>query len=113
MEITVTELPGPTTAVRLAGRPDAGGAERIGLHFTAAVATQARHAVVDLSGVEFIASMGIRLLISTARALGLKHHKMVLYGVNKLVQGVLDDAAIGQIIPIVGTEAQAVAELAA
>ena len=44
------------------------GADRIGLRFTAGVAGQRRNAIVDLSGVSFVASLGLRLFISTARA---------------------------------------------
>ena len=112
MEMTVTELAGSVTCVRLVTRLDAQGADRIGLRFTTAVAAQARNAVIDLSGVSFVASMGIRLLISTARALNGKGCKMVLFGATDLVQGVFDDAALDQIMPIVATEDQALAALA-
>ncbi len=111
MEMTVTELDGPVTCVRLDGRLDAPGADAVGLRFTAATSAPGRRSVVDLAGVSFVASMGIRLLISTARSVHQKGGKMVLFGATELVQGVLDDAALVQIIPIAGTEAEAVAEL--
>lgn len=113
MEMTVSELAGPVTLVRLVGRLDAPGADRIELRFTTAVIAQGRDALIDLSGVAFVASMGIRLLISTARGLSLKGRRMVVFGARELVQGVFDDAALDQIIPIVATEDQALAELAA
>lgn len=112
MDMTVTELEGPVTWVGLSGRLDAPGADQIGLRFTASVAAQGRAAVVDLSGVTFVASMGLRLLISTARSLALKGGKLVLFGANELVQGVFDDAALDQIMPIVATQADALAALA-
>lgn len=112
MEMSVTELAGPVTCVRLDGRLDAPGADRIGVRFTASIVAQRRNAIVDLSRVEFVASMGIRLLISTARALDQKGHKMVLFGATELVQEVFDDAALEQIIPIVAIEDDALAELA-
>jgi anti-sigma B factor antagonist len=55
--------------------------------------------------------MGIRLLISSARALKLKNAKLVLFGAQDLVQNVLDQAAIDQIIPIVASEALALERL--
>ncbi len=113
VEMSVTELAGPVTRIRLDGRLDAPGADVIGVRFTAFAVTPRRHALVDLGGVSFIASMGIRLLISTARSLQQKGHRMVLFGATELVQGVLDDTALDQIIPIVATEDQALAELAA
>jgi anti-anti-sigma factor len=111
LELTVSELAGPVTAVSLAGRLDAPGADAIAVRFTAAVASAGRDAIVDLSQVSFIASMGIRLLISTARALGLKGRKLVLHGANPMVQGVFDDAALDQIIPSVRTADEALARL--
>jgi len=113
MDMTVSELDGPLTCARLQGRLDAAGADRVGVRFTAAVAAQARDAVIDLSGVSFVASMGLRLLISTARSLSLKGHRMVLFGANGDVQGVLEDAALDQIMPVASTEAEALAVLAA
>ena len=111
MDIDTYGLPGPVTGVRLTGRLDAAGADAIGLRFTAAVATAPRPAVVDLSGVSFVASLGLRLLISTARGLGAKGHKMALFGAQPLVLEVLEDAAIDQIIPLGATEADALAKV--
>jgi anti-anti-sigma regulatory factor len=50
--------------------------------------------------------MGLRLLISTARALNLKRAKMVLVGPQPLVKESLDHASLGEIIPIATDEAQ-------
>ena len=113
MEMSVSELAGPVTFIRLEGRLDAPVAERIEMRFTAHAVTPRRHAIIDMTDVSFVASMGLRLLISSARALGQKGCKMVLFGANELVQGVLDDAALDQIMPIVATREQALAELAA
>lgn len=113
LEMTLEELAGPATLVRLHGRLDASGADAIGLRFTAGVAGQSRNAVVDLTGVSFVASLGLRLLISAARSLAGKGHRVALFGANEMVQGVFDDAALDQIMPIVATEAEAIAALTA
>jgi anti-sigma B factor antagonist len=113
VEMSVTELAGPVTRIRLDGRLDAPGADRIGVRFTASVVSLRRHAIVDMTGISFIASMGIRLLIATARAQNQKGYKMVLFGAPELVQGVLIDTALDQIIPIVASESEALGELAA
>lgn len=112
MEIHASELAGPITCVRLDGRLDSQGADAIALRFTAAVASQSHPAVVDLSQVSFVASMGIRLLISTARSLGMTGGKMVLFGAPPLAQEVFVDAALDQIILIANTEADALDALA-
>lgn len=112
MDMELSEIEGRVSVVRLAGRLDAAGADRIGLRFTAAVVAQGRPALVDLSGVSFIASMGIRLLISSAKGLKAKGATMVLYGAQPMVQDVLEQAALDQILDIVPSEADALARLA-
>lgn len=98
------------TFVRLSGRLDSPGVDRIETRFTAAVAGPGRPAAVDLSGVSFLASMGIRMLISNARALSQKGAKMALFGVPEPIMTVLEHVAIDQIIPVLGTE-QAAADV--
>lgn len=112
MDMQVSEIGGNVTCIRLTGRLDAPGAGSIDTRFTATVVAQARDAVIDLSGVSFVASMGIRLLIASARGLSLKGANMVLFGAQDLVYTALDQAALDQIIPIVATESEAIARLA-
>jgi anti-anti-sigma factor len=113
MDIVVAELSGNVSCVRLIGRLDAPGADQIGTRFRASVVAPGRNAVIDLTGVSFVASMGLRLLISSARALQLEGAKMVLFGAPSLVQDVFEQAALDQIIPITSTEQQALAQLSA
>lgn len=113
MEMSVIELPGPVSCVRLDGRLDTGGADAIGIRFTAAVAAVGQPAIVDLARVSFISSMGIRLLIATARALQQKGGRLVLFGAQPLVQEVLDGVALDQIVPVVASEQQALETLGA
>ena len=68
MDLQVEEVSGSVNCVRLAGRLDAAGADQVGVRFSASGSAAGRHIVVDLSQVSFVASMGIRLLIATARA---------------------------------------------
>ncbi len=113
MNITITDLPGDITCVALEGRLDAAAADAIGIRFTSATAAQGRPVVVDLAGVSFIASLGIRLLIANARSLSQKGTTMVLFGAGEQVARVLHDAAIDQLIPCVATQADAVARATA
>ncbi len=113
MDIEVTELDGNLTCIRLNGRLDSPGVDRGETRFVAALVAAGRSAVVDLSGVSFLASMGIRMLISSGRALNLKGAKMVLFGATSLVQNVLDHVALDQIIPVVATEQEAIKRLTA
>ncbi len=96
-------------AVALVGRLDTPGAAGIELRFTASLVPRAARAVVDMSKVDFIGSMGIRLLISVARALAKKQGKLVLYGPQPLVEEVFHTVALGQIIPVRPDAASALA----
>src|SRR5436305_1130268 len=58
----VEELSGGVTKVRLKGRLDIAGAAEIDLRFNALAGAQ-RAVIVDLSMVDFLASMGLRTLI--------------------------------------------------
>lgn len=112
MELTVTQLASHVACIQPKGRLDAPGADAIGVQFTAAVAGSAGKVAIDLSAVTFLASMGIRLLISNARTVALKGGKVVLFGAGPLVQEVLNDSALDQIMPIVSTQDEAMALLA-
>lgn len=113
MELTQTELENHVNCVRLSGRLDAVGADLVGVRFTASTSATGRDTLVDLAQVSFVASMGIRLLIESSRALNKKGAKMVLFGATSLVGGVLNDVALDQVIPIAVTESEALARLAA
>lgn len=111
MELQVDDIGSTAHCLRLTGRLDAPGADQIGVRFTAAAAAPGRHALVDLSGVTFMASMGIRLLIATARAARARGSMFLMFGAQDLVRAVLTDAAIDQIIPLFATEAEALKSL--
>jgi anti-anti-sigma factor len=113
MNMDIIESPDGTRCVRLHGRLDAPGADAIGVRFTAAVAAPGHHAIVDLSDVVFVASMGLRLLIGTARALHNKGARMILFGAQGMVLEVLQEASIDQIVPIVASESLAREQLSA
>lgn len=106
MEFKLTEL-GNAAKIALVGRLDTPGVDRIETRLTASVVPAARNTAVDLSGVTFVSSMGLRMLISTARSLSMKKAKMVLFAPQPLVKESLDHASLGDIIPIVADEAQA------
>lgn len=113
MDMQIERRSDGVVKVELAGRFDAPGAEQIGTRFTAAAGGAAGlRVIVDLSGVEFLASMGMRLLISSARAQHGRGGRLALFGAPPLVAEVLEQAALDQIIPIVPTEAEALAQMA-
>lgn len=113
MEIEVTPLDPTVNCLRLVGRLDATSVDRIEVKLNAAAVAPGHDLLVDLSAVEFLASMGIRLLITAARSLKAKGARMVMFGAQPLVHEVLEHVAIDQIIPVVADLAAARARLAA
>jgi anti-sigma B factor antagonist len=100
MELTVHDLDSGILGINLSGRMDIGGTQQIDLKFTALTATRKAQILVDLSNVTFIASIGIRALISNAKAQKARGGCMVLYKPNDQVEQVLRATGIDTIIPI-------------
>jgi anti-anti-sigma factor len=100
--------------ILLSGRLDMVGMESISLKFTSLSAIQPLGVIVDLQAVTFLASIGIRSLISSARALDRKGGRMVLLvGDNDAVRATLEATGIDAVIPLHRNEADAVAVLRA
>jgi anti-anti-sigma factor len=108
MEMEVEEADGGVALVILRGRLDTVGANAIDLKFNA-VAGARRAIVVDLSAVDFLASLGIRVLVLGARAVKNKGGKLVILSPNDGVRGVLSAAHTDTLIPIFPDRAAAVA----
>ncbi len=99
--------------IRLDGRLGSPEVDKLETRFTALSVASGMNALVDLSGVGFIGSMGIRMFISTARAMQRKGRILVLFGAQELVQEVLDQVSLGDIIPVVADEQAACAQIPA
>ncbi len=98
---------GDVRRVALAGRLDTAGVDVVETRFGAAIVPNGKDTIVDLSEVTFLASMGIRMLISTTRALSRKGGKLVMYGAVPGVKDVIETAALTEIIPLAGDESDA------
>lgn len=112
MEMTVAALGEHLMKVTLTGRLDMAGVDRVETRFVANLVPAANNAIVDLSGVDFVASLGIRMLVSTARALSARKVKIALYGVQPAVLQVFEAVALRKIIPVCQTEAEALQAVA-
>jgi anti-anti-sigma factor len=100
MELRSEEMPNGVKLVTLAGRFDIAGTQEIDQRFTAITATTKALVAVDVSAVSFLASIGIRTLVSSARALANRGGAMALIGPQPLVEQTLLAAGIDSIIPI-------------
>jgi anti-sigma B factor antagonist len=99
MEMIVEETDGGVTNVILRGRLDTAGADSIDLRFNA-VAGAKRAVVVDLSNVNLLTSLGIRVLLLGARAVKSKGGKLVILSPDANVRAVLQAARTDTLIPI-------------
>ena len=108
MEIDVGEASGGIAFVILRGRLDTAGANDIDLKFNAIAGTR-RAVVVDLSQVDFLASLGIRVLVLGARAVKNKGGKLVILSPNDGVRSALSAARTDTLIPIFPDRAAAMA----
>jgi anti-sigma B factor antagonist len=100
MELAVHDLDSGILEISLSGRMDIIGTQQIDLKFTALTSTRKAQILVDLSNVTFIASIGIRTLITTAKAQKARGGTMVLFKPNDQVEQVLRATGIDSIIPI-------------
>lgn len=99
MELQTEQMNEGITKITLSGRLDVAGTNAIDSQFAAVTATQGP-VIVDLSAVDFIGSMGVRLLLSNAKALGARGGKMILCKPAPMVRKVLETIGIDAMIPI-------------
>lgn len=99
MQIESVSIPGDIIKIALSGRMDVQGTQEIDLKFTGYTATQ-NAVMVDMSAVSFLASIGIRTLLMTAKAVSRRGGKMVILNPDENVTNVLQMAGIDTLIPI-------------
>ena len=93
------------------GRLDVSGVDAVESDFEAKVVPQGKHLIIDLSNVSFVASLGIRMLVSVARTLLRADAKVVLTNANGPVAEVFEMAALDELIPVVEDDKAASAKL--
>jgi anti-anti-sigma factor len=106
MRVTVSEFGDVGKKVTLVGKLDIAGAEAVDLPLATVAGTRA-NVVVDMVGVDFIASIGIRHLIMAAKAVARGSKKLVLLDPSPMVTEVLVTAGLLDFLPIVRSEAEA------
>jgi len=114
MEMRFETLPSGAVLIALNGRMDIQGAAAVDVRF-AAVSAANKAVVVDMAGVSFMASMGLRTLILGAKSMRSKAGRMVLWRPQPMVEEVLVTSGTHTLMPISHdlAEAQALAAAAA
>ena len=105
MSVSVDQV-GPIRRVTLAGRLDADGVKEVEAEFHTA-ATAEPNVIVDLSGVPFLASLGIRMLVAASQDQRKAGGKLVLVGPDETTKSILWATGINQLIPVVDTADEA------
>jgi anti-sigma B factor antagonist len=100
MRIDSEELADGILKVGLHGRMDIAGVDAIGLKLTALTAPVGRRVIVDLSGVDFLASIGVRAILQNARAMSLRGGFMAVCGARPVVGQVLESAGVANVVPV-------------
>ena len=100
MEIDAETVEGGITKIRLSGRMDVQGTSTIETRFTAHAVKDNAAVIVDMSGVSFLASIGIRALILVAKALEQRHGRIALLNPDAAVRKVLEMAGVDSLIPV-------------
>jgi len=100
--------------IKISGRLDIPGTGEIEGKFAALAATDKHPVVVDLTEVSFLASIGIRAIITNAKAQLQRGGKMVLFvGDNAGVAKTLQMTGIDSLVPMFGDIGEATAAVAA
>lgn len=100
MELDYSETDNAIRLIKLSGKLDILGTGEIETRFAGYCAGEKVRVVVDLSEVDFLASIGIRLLILTAKSIDSRGGKMALLNPTPDIKDVLEITGIPAIIPI-------------
>ena len=111
MQVTISEFGEAGKKVILVGKLDIVGAQEIELPL-ATIAGLRCDIVVDMIGVDFIASIGIRHLVIAAKTVARASRKLILLDPSQLVTEVLFTSGLQDLLPIVRSEDEARAVLA-
>jgi anti-anti-sigma factor len=112
MEWTISDAGNGITLVELEGRLDVAGALAVDPAF-GEITAESLNVIVDLSKVDFLASLGIRTLVTACKALRAKNGGMVLLSPQANVEQVLRSSGIDTIIAITTTRQEAEATVLA
>jgi anti-anti-sigma factor len=100
MELHYSEIEKDLRLLKLIGRLDITGVSAIETSFAAHCSGDHPRVIVDLSDVNFLASIGIRLLTLHAKSVAGRGGRMVLLNPGSDIRDVLEITGVSAIIPI-------------
>jgi anti-anti-sigma factor len=111
MKLSTEEMDNNVTRVVLEGRLDIEGAAAVDLRMNV-IAGSAKQLLLDLGGVTFLGSMGLRSILVPAQVVKRRGGKVVLYNPTAMVEEVLRASNIPSLIPVCHDLDSALAALA-
>lgn len=112
MQLLSEEIDGNVTRVVLVGALDLAGAEQIGLKLSV-LAGSRKLLLIDMEGLTFLSSMGIRSLLSAAKTLARRGGKLILVKPSATVHKVLLTTGCDGLMPIASSLDEALGLLTA
>src|SRR4051794_6530354 len=110
MKLEFSTLTNGVSRIKLDGDLDISGVGAVETGFYAHCAGDPPRVLVDLSGVGFIGSLGIRMLLQAIKTVLARGGRLLLLNPTKLVNSALDISGLGQYVAR-GGEAEASARL--
>lgn len=98
MQVAINDA-GSTATITLTGRLDISGAEVVALPL-ATLSGSKSGLFIDMAGVTFIASIGLRHLVSAAKAVGRRGGRLVLLNPNAAVAEVIETSGLADLLQI-------------
>jgi len=112
MKLDCTEIKDGIRLIKLDGRLDLNGTYSIEVQFVNYCAGDKVRILVDLSGVNYVSSVGIPMLVNTAKSVVSRGGKMAFLSPQKNVFKVLELVGVTQVIPIYTSQSKALKGLA-
>lgn len=111
MKLEYSELPDGIRLIKLEGRLDLNGTYSVEVQFVNRCAGDGVRVLVDLSEVSYVSSVGIPMLVNTAKAVMSRGGRMAFLNPQENVVKVLELVGVTQVIPIYQDQASALAGL--
>lgn len=105
MEMKSIDL-GGVTRINLSGSLDFKSTPDLESRF-AAIADNVKSAIIDLSEIDYLSSIGVRALLATGKSIASRGGKLVLLNPQNVVRTVLFTTGVNSVMPIVFTEQEA------
>jgi anti-anti-sigma factor len=112
MELDIKNQSDQITHLAVRGRLDTAGVDAVELRFTSHTVLRAKPLLLDMSEVTLLTSLGLRMLLTVAKALDHRGAKKVLLSPQPAVAEVLKVSGFDQLIPVHNDEVTALAFLA-